>query len=268
MNRLDLWPKALSDAFNLRKSEVRQRDEKEKLTADDFQAFIDSDKAKEIKSEYVRFADNPNEAVDIMKFAELRDYLLLLVMTASGQRCGAVANLTVGEFRNGFQHSEDLFITKTLRHKTSAGGHAKLMWDAQLKTMANTYLDVLRPMFVNERSVIPATAGIPAMPAFFITAAGQPMNESMISKRLVAMGKKLKPDMPGNLRGSRLRKGIVTLQRTDEAPTISPRTLAKQMSHSVSTAQKYYYVEEEAQTDARVASYLKSLFQPKSVQVT
>ena len=149
MNRLDLWPKAFSDAFNLRKSEVRQRDEEEKLTAEDFQAFVDSDKAKDIKPEYVRLADNPNEAVDIMKFAELRDYLLLLVITASGQRCGAAGTLTVQEFRNGVQHSEDLYITKTLRHKT-AGGHAKLMWDAQLKRMVNTYLTVLRPTFAND----------------------------------------------------------------------------------------------------------------------
>ena len=264
MNRLDLWPKAFSDAFNLRKSKVRQRDEEEKLTTEDFQAFVDSDKAKEIKSEYVRLADNPNEAVDIMKFAELRDYLLL-VITASGQRCKAAGNLTVGEFRNGVKHSEDLYITRTLRHKTSAGGHAKLMWDVQLKRMANTYLNVLRPTFANERSVIAATAGILAMPAFFISAAGQPMNEFMVSKRIIAMGKKLKPDLPGNLRGLRLRKGIVTLQRTDEAATISPRTLAKQMSHSVATAQMYYYVEEEAQSDARVASYLKSLFQLEQV---
>ena len=265
MNRLDLWPKAFSDAFHLRKSEVRQRDEAEKLTTEDFRAFVDSNKAKEIREEYVRLADNPNEAVDIMKFAELRDYLLLLVITASGQRWGAAGNLTVGEFRNGVHHSEDLYITRTLRHKTSAGGHAKLMWDAELKRMVNTYLDVLWPMFANDRSVIAATAGIPAMPAFFISAAGQPMNESMVLKRIIAMGKKLKPNLPGNLRGSRLRKGIVMLQRTDEAPTISPRTLAKQMSHSVATAQTYYYVEEEAQSDARVASYLKSLFQPKQV---
>ena len=265
MIRLDLWPKAFSDTFNLRKSEVRQRDEGEKLTMEDFQAFVDGDKAKEIRAEYVRLGENPNEAVDIIKFAELRDYLLLLVITASGQRCGAAGNLTVGEFRNGVHHSEDLYVTRTLRHKTSAGGHAKLMWDAQLKQMANTYLDVLRPMFVNDRSVIAATAGIPAMPAFFISAAGQPMNESMVSKRIIAIRKKLKPDLPGNLRGLRLRKGIVTLQRTDQAPTVSPGTLAKQMSHSVATAQTYYYVEEEAQSDARVASYLKSLFQPKEV---
>ena len=155
---------------------MRQRDEEETLTTEDFQALIDGDKAKETKSEYDRLADNPNEAVDIMKFAELCAYLLLLVIMASGQQYGAASNLTVGELWNGVQHSKDLYITKILRHKTSAGSHVKLMWDVQLT-----------PMFASERSVIAAIAGIPAMPAFLISAAGQPMNESMVSKRIITM---------------------------------------------------------------------------------
>ena len=166
---------------------MRQRDEEETLTTEDFQALIDGNKAKETKSEYDRLADNPNKAVDIMKFAELCDDLLLLVIMASGQQYGAASNLTVGELWNGVQHSKDLYITKILRHKTSAGSHVKLMWDVQLKRMANTYLDVLTPMFASERSVIAAIAGIPAMPAFLISAAGQPMNESMVSKRIITM---------------------------------------------------------------------------------
>ena len=73
------------------------------------------------------------------------------------------------------------------------------------------------------------------------------------------MGKKLNPELPGNLRGSRLRKGIITLQRSEETSTVSAQTLAKQMSHSVSTAQKYYNIEEQARSDIRVASFLGSL---------
>ena len=138
--------------------------------------------------EYKRLADNPTRAVDINTFAELRDYMMLRVITASDQRCGVAGNLTVEEFEKGVQRTNDLCVTKTLRHKTAASGHAKLMWDGELKEMATTYKNVMGPMFANERSVIPASAGIPEKPAFFISAAGQPMNESMLSKRIVAMG--------------------------------------------------------------------------------
>ena len=123
---------------------------------------------------------------------------------------------TVEEFENGVQHNNDLYVTKTLRHKTAAGGQAKLMWNRELKQMATSYKDVMRPMFANERSVIPASASIPEKPAFFISAAGQPMNDSMVSKRIVAMGKRLNSELPGNLRGSGLRKGIITLQRSQD----------------------------------------------------
>ena len=112
--------------------------------------------------------------------------------------------------------------------------------------------------------MISATAGIPKKPAFFITAAGQQMNESMLSKRIDTIGKRLNPDMPGNLRGSRLRKGIVTMQRADKTSTISDKRLAKQMSHAVSTAQKYYNIEDDAQSDVDVATYLSLLFKAKT----
>ena len=263
LGRLETWPKAYSNAFNLQKAEVRCRDEEERLSQKDFQSFVNSKRARQIGMEYKRLGENPTRAVDINRFAELRDYLLLWVITASGQRCGAAGNLTVEEFENGVQHNNDLYVIKTPRHKTTAGGQAKLMWNRELKEMATTYKDVMHPMFANERSVIPVSAGIPEKPAFFISAAGQPMNESMVSKRIVAMGKRLNPELPGNLCRSQLRKGIITLQRSQEASTVSVENLAKQVSHSVSTAQKYYNIEDQAWSDIRVASFLGSLVEGK-----
>ena len=172
--RLVSWPKAYSDAFNRRKAEVRERDEKERLSVEDFRAFTTSAKAKELKEAYKELSDDPQWAVDLNTFAELRDYLLVRVITASGQPCGAAGNLTLKEFGNGVKHTDDLFVTKILRHKTAAGGLAKLMWDGELKAMANTYRNMMRPLFANERSVFPSSAGILETPAFFITAAGQP----------------------------------------------------------------------------------------------
>ena len=137
--RLDSWPKAYSDAFNLRKAEVRERDEKERPSAEDFRAFSNSAKAKELKAAHKDLADNPQRAVDINTFAELRDYLLVRVITASAQRRGAAGNLTLKEFDKGVQHTDDLFVTRMLRHKTAAGSPAKLMWDSELKGMADTY---------------------------------------------------------------------------------------------------------------------------------
>ena len=118
---------------------------------------------------------------------------------------------------------------------------------------------MLRPLYANERSVIPSSAGIPEKPAFFINAAGRPMNESQISNRIVNLGKRINPQMSGNLRGSRIRKGIITMQRKQGGKGVTDEHLAKQMSHSVSTAQQYYNIEEQVQSDIRVASFLSTL---------
>ena len=106
---------------------MRERDEKERLTKEDFQSFVGGEKATEIPAKFEMLANNPTEVVDINNFAELRDYLLLLVLTASGQRCGAAANLTVEEFEQGVEHANSIYVTKTLCHKTAAGGQAKLL---------------------------------------------------------------------------------------------------------------------------------------------
>ena len=150
--RLEMWPKAFTDAFNLHKAQVRDRDKKERLTQEDFHSFLGGKKAIKIKSKYETLANDPMQVVDINTFAELRDYLLLLlVITASGQRCGAAGNLTVEEFEQGVEHPNSIFVTKTLHHKTAAGGQAKLLWDAELKKMSTIYLNVMRPIFANDR---------------------------------------------------------------------------------------------------------------------
>jgi hypothetical protein len=95
----------------------------------------------------------------------MRDYLLLRVMMASGQQCGAASNLTIYEFTNGTwtvtDEKQRVYVTRTLWHKTSSEGPAKLLWDEELKQYADTYLSKLRCLYANSNSVA-------AMPLFFV----------------------------------------------------------------------------------------------------
>lgn len=125
LTRLDSWPNALSDASNLRKSDIRKGDIDEKLTARYFQAFFDSPRATEIKQMFDDVATKENPTVGINDFTAMRDYLLLRVLMASGQRCGAASNLTIYEFSNGRWTESDkqrVYVTRTLCHKTSSEG--------------------------------------------------------------------------------------------------------------------------------------------------
>jgi integrase len=161
LTRLDAWPKAFSDAANLRKAEKRKRDIEERLTTKDFQSFVKSERAREIIQMYETVARDKQPTVAVNNFSAMRDYLLLSVMMASWQRCGAASNLTIQEFSDGVWTETDgkkVYTTRTLCHKTSSGGPAKLLWDEQLKNFADTYLQKLRGLFANENSVAPCSS--------------------------------------------------------------------------------------------------------------
>ncbi len=74
------------------------------------------------------------------------------------------------------------------------------------------------------------------------------------------MGKKLNPEMPGTLKGSRIRKGIISTQRDmGETSAISRERLASQMTHAVTTADKYYNVQDTTKKDAQVAKFISKV---------
>ncbi|CAB3992759.1 hypothetical protein pdam_00023841 [Paramuricea clavata] len=208
ITRLETWPKAFTDAANLRKQDIRKRDVNEKLSTDDFKSFICSERVKEIMRMYDTVAKEEKPTVSVNDFSSTRDYLLLWVLMGSGQRCGAASNLTIKEYVDGAWTESDgkkIYATKTLRHKTSSGGPAKLLWDQQIKGFGDIYLEKLRDMFDNrdmfhmfDNSAAPAAVGIPEMPVFFISSHGNPMNESRASHRLASMGKQENKDEEEN----------------------------------------------------------------------
>ncbi len=115
----------------------------------------------------------------------------------------------------------------------------------------------MRPLFHNSNSLLPQRPGVPPAPALFIAVSGNYLTESRISNRLAVMGKKLNPEMPGTLKGSRIRKGIISTQRDmGETSAISRERLASQMTHAVTTADKYYNVQDTTQKDAQVAKFI------------
>ena len=134
ITRLDTWPKAFRYASNLGKADIRQWDIEERLMTKDFQSFINSQRTREIIQMYDYIATQERPTVSVADFSAMRDYLLLRVLMTSGQRCGAASNLTLYEFGSGVwteTEGKHVFLTRTLRHKTSSGGPAKLLWEKQ-----------------------------------------------------------------------------------------------------------------------------------------
>ena len=216
-----------------------------------------------IKKTFASIKSDNNKTVDIQTFANCRDYILCMLMLDSGQRCGAAANLTMEEYNNGEWTTVDgelLYITQTVVHKTQSDGPSKLLWDKGLKSLADIYVDKMRPLFHTDESMLPQRPGVPPAPALFIAVSGKYLTESRISNRLAVMGKKLNPEMPGTLKGSRIRKGIISTQRDmGETSAISRERLASQMTHAVTTTDKYYNVQDTMKKDAQVAKFISKV---------
>ena len=52
-------------------------------------------------------AADPQATADVKTFSAMLDYLLLRVMMASGQRCGAASNLNIQEYADGIWTESD-----------------------------------------------------------------------------------------------------------------------------------------------------------------
>ncbi|XP_028394540.1 uncharacterized protein LOC114518743 [Dendronephthya gigantea] len=241
--------------------EVKEKGEEELLSPEEFKSLNDGHVANEIKKLF-QVAKKKPEAISQKDFSRMRDYVILHVTMGSGQRYGAIANLSVKDFKQAERISGDgedeLYRTKTIRHKTGSIGPAKLFWHKDVKEMAEIYLKGLRPVYANEQSVVAAKPGVEPEQAMFITINGKAMNESVISTAITRLGKSMNDQIQGNLIQSRLRKSIISTHRK-VGSTISKELMASQMTHSVKTADQYYDVRNTDRVDSEMAEFLRQI---------
>ena len=164
LQRLSSWPSSYKVATQKKKAVNRQKDMKERLDSESFRKLRENKFAEKIKKTFASIKSDNNKTVDIQTFANCRDYILCMLMLDSGQRCGAAANLTMEEYNNGEWTTVDgelLYITQTVVHKTQSDGPAKLFWDKGLKSVADIYVDKMRPLFHTDESMLPQRPGVP-----------------------------------------------------------------------------------------------------------
>ena len=170
LRRIEHWTGSLTPALTRRRAEVRQRDQERLLGPDDFARMLASPMSQSVRRRYQELEED--EHVALIDFAQMRDYLMLRLLVASGQRAGELANLTVAEFEAGTQ-TRELYVTQTTQHKTgSSVGPAKLFWNEEIKNMGQKYLTQLRP-HENSDWVTEGKLGITPEPILFVNASWQ-----------------------------------------------------------------------------------------------
>ena len=83
---------------------------------------------------YATVAKDEQPTVAVSDFSSMRDYLLLRVMMASGQCCGAASNLTIKEYEDGIWTESDgkiIYPTQDIVRRscqTAVGRATKRFW--------------------------------------------------------------------------------------------------------------------------------------------
>ena len=249
----------------MRKASIRKKDEEERLSVSDLKKLVNSPQSKEVTKKMLQLEKKKVNTVTRGEFAKYRDNLMLRMLCKAAQRPGALTNLTVEEFKNGaMDKSEEppLYTTQTFFHKTSASeGEATLFWNSTNYRLANIYLNKLRPLVVSHESAqLPPIPGAPIeREAFFASFAGKRLTGGQITRRINDFVQASCQDVKGRIKGSRIRKAVVSSHREDENAPVSSVHLAAQMTHNVKTADKYYHLDEKLKHKLGVGRYLEKM---------
>ena len=266
--RINQWGKSLREPMAPRKRVVHQENLENAMSPEDVSELICGKLSKQMVRKFMRLEKEGDANVSVFGFTTFRDYLMLRLLLASAQRPGAIANLTEQEFRSGkWDHTTGTarYLTFTVRHKTSAQGPATLFWDPDVMKMGRLYHQKLRPAFFREdKSAYGGPRTKERGKPFFLTMFGKSLSGSDVSNRIKSMARRLHPDMKGDLVGTRFRKFVVLSHREDPDPAVSSTLLARQMTHSVETADSHYYVDRGFPHQGGVGGFIYELLDPSS----
>ena len=184
---------------NLRNSFSLQEDEERHITLEQFREMANLPMNVEIERKFLPLENRTLTGVGREEYAGLRDHLIMKLLCRSGQRPGALANLTIEEFKNGQwdeRSDSPLFVTQTQVHKTSATeGAATLFWNKRNYKLGEIYLKKLRPIVVSgEKGKFAPVPGVSKdREGFFLNHSGQVMSRRQIYHTSDRIGSKSLP---------------------------------------------------------------------------
>ena len=247
---------------NLRISFSFQEDEERNITLEQFHEMANLPMNVQVERRFLALDTRNITDIGREDYTCYRDHLIMKLLCRSGQRPGALANLTVDEFKNGQWNEEsDLFVTQTQVHKTSATeGAATLFWNQRNFKLGQIYLKKLRPLVVSrgKETFVPVPGVAKQREGFFLNHSGKVMTGRQITRRVTELVRKAFPNQDLSFHVSWLRKHSYPSHRGWENSSVSATNLASQMSHNVRTAERHYHVKDDITRKARVGRYLEA----------
>ncbi|XP_066916088.1 uncharacterized protein [Clytia hemisphaerica] len=227
------------------KNEVKQI--QEMLTPDDILKF---DQSAQVKSTLASLCSKPS-SLSMTNFVNARDYIITSMCLDNAARSGALANMTLHEFKNGLVDG-DSFNISVIDHKTlDTSGPCVISLTAELYKSAKVYIRHMR----NKLDGVDKSKTSPV----FVSWNGNKMSSSMVTGQIKSFWTKcvgLTEKKP-TFNATKVRKYAVT--KTYEENPGMKKDLAMLMCHSEKTAAKSYYLQEKNKNAAKTSQTLRQI---------
>ena len=170
------------------------------------------------------------------QYTLVRDFLIVEISVDNAIRSGALANMTMGEFKKRRKEGEDnVLLIKD--HKTlESHGPARIVLSAKLDSWMTIFVREVRSQVTGVTNDDDSRV--------FLSWNAQSLASSQISKSMKSVWKKAKID--GDPSSTILRKSAVSKVHNVASSSEEHNDLANLMAHDVATARNYYRLQEKA----------------------
>ena len=226
----------------------------EKMTQD-FQALLTPQQIKEFeRSKATRdaisllgqLAGAHNIVLTKTQYTLIRDFLLVEISIDNANRAGALANIMLGEFASMSKQNDDYAVLVMKSKTLSTHGPARIVLSFKLKR----WLDI----FIREVwSQVTASSNSPDS-SLFLSFNGEPMASSQINKAIKSIWKKA--NLEGAPSSTLFRKSAISSMHSSNDSNEAHGNLADLMAHNLSTAKKYYRLQEKSESSMLASKQL------------
>ena len=249
--KVQLWSTSYRKESSVRKWQKLEEDFQNRLTAANITKFEKSEAARNAIKELGKHSDVEEKTVVTQSsYTLVRDFLFTQIFTDNANRPGALAGMTMNEYRQMRKEGDD-YVISVMDHKTAhVYGPAIIVLSKKLMSWLSVFVEVMRAEVTTTK-----TGHV------FLTWNGQRMTSGQINRAVQSVFKKAEIDQ--KVTCTSFRKAAVTKVHTED-PELSGK-LAGLMAHRETTAKKYYLLADKSKASVEASKKLGKLMRADDI---
>ena len=261
MEAIPGWRSTVLNERSVQRNEYYLKECEQRLTREDFRAFLKSPVVTEAESLFHCSKDDGERKRGVFWFSRARDYLIVRLAVSCGTRPRPLETATIDHFRQARRDSEfkQCFVMLVPRHKRQIDGPAIVTMDERLHEFVDIYIRDIRSTVVHSSEE----------KHLFVKVDGHPFLSGTIGARVTEFWRRSGVRSDLRVSCTDFRKGIVTMaeqankeQRTKTGSScVDDNDLRKLLCHSQQTAVLWYMREDLTALGARTHTALERIRQ-------